>query len=50
MEDNDRLHTMRVGKARVTIERVIGRVKQFYALDRPSLITVTDIAEQMFHV
>ncbi|CAN7946682.1 unnamed protein product, partial [Ixodes hexagonus] len=50
MQEDELVHTQRVASARVIVERVIGRVKQFHILDRPFPITMIDIAEQVFHV
>ncbi|XP_040073250.3 uncharacterized protein LOC115319271 [Ixodes scapularis] len=50
MSENDVAHTRHVASARVVIERVIGRVKQFHLLDRPFPISMVDIAEPVFHV
>lgn len=50
MKENELAHTQQVATARVIVERVIGRIKQFHILDRPFPITMIDIAEQTFHV
>ncbi|CAN7985184.1 unnamed protein product [Ixodes hexagonus] len=44
MPEEDVAHSRRVASARVIVERVIGRVKQFHILDRPFPITMIDIA------
>lgn len=50
MSEEDVSHTRQVASARVIVERVIGRVKQFHILDRPFPITMIDIADQIFQV
>ncbi|CAN7950319.1 unnamed protein product [Ixodes pacificus] len=50
MPEEDVAHSRRVASARVIVERVIGRVKQFHILDRPFPITMIDIANQVFQV
>ncbi|CAN7978992.1 unnamed protein product [Ixodes persulcatus] len=50
MSEQDVAKTRQVASARVVVERVIGRVKQFHILDRPFPITMMDIAEQVFQV
>lgn len=50
MGEHEVAHTQVVAGARVIVERVIGRVKQFHILDRPFPITMIDIAEQVFQV
>ncbi|KAM7295722.1 hypothetical protein ISCGN_020994 [Ixodes scapularis] len=50
MPEQDVANTRQVASARVVVERVIGRVKQFHILDRPFPITMMDIAEQVFQV
>ncbi|XP_064477574.1 uncharacterized protein LOC135391290 [Ornithodoros turicata] len=44
------LGTRQIAGARVHVERVIGRVKQFHILQTPLPISMIDIAEQIFHV
>ncbi|XP_064461833.1 uncharacterized protein LOC135371985 [Ornithodoros turicata] len=44
------LSTRRVPSARVHVERVIRRVKEFHILDKPFPINMVDIAEHIFHV
>ncbi|CAN7943187.1 unnamed protein product [Ixodes hexagonus] len=50
MPEEDVAHSRWVASARVIVERVIGRVKQFHILDRPFPITMVDIANQVFQV
>lgn len=50
MSEEDVAHTRQVASARVIIERVIGRIKQFHILDRPFPMSMIDIAEQVFQV
>ncbi|CAN7941798.1 unnamed protein product [Ixodes hexagonus] len=50
MPEEDVARTRLVASARVVIERVIGRVKEFHILDRPFPISMIDIAEQVFQV
>ncbi|KAG0431858.1 hypothetical protein HPB47_021388 [Ixodes persulcatus] len=50
MSEQDVANTRQVASARVVVERVIGRVKQFHILDRPFHITMMNIAEQVFQV
>ncbi|CAN7985554.1 unnamed protein product, partial [Ixodes hexagonus] len=50
MSEEDVAHTRQVASARVIVERVIGRVKQFHIFDRPFPITMIDIADQIFQV
>ncbi|XP_040071266.3 uncharacterized protein LOC120843875 [Ixodes scapularis] len=50
MPEEDVAHSRRVASARVIVERVIGRVKQFHILDRPFPITMIGIANQVFQV
>ncbi|XP_064488294.1 uncharacterized protein LOC135400379 [Ornithodoros turicata] len=44
------LGTRQIAGARVHVERVIGRVKQFHILQTPLPISMIDVAEQIFHV
>lgn len=50
MNAGDVQATRKLASARVHVERVIGRVKEFHILDKPFPINMTDIAEQVFHV
>lgn len=50
MSENDVAHTRHVARARVVIERVIRRVKQFHLLYRPFPISMVDFAEPVFQV
>lgn len=50
MSESDLAHTRQVAGAKIIVERVVGRVKQFHILDRPIFITLITIGNQIFLV